>query len=246
DRQKDHLQVASVRADVADREAPVGAELLLEREVPLLHKAVPEVAWEAARAAIEPGIEIVRSNGLREGIYRGIIERRNHLSRRTRPISVANDRWRIRSGAIEARTIVEAGVRRNVGYAVASPHHRRLRELVSSAQPRTKVVIARMPHVAVGAVVSGKDDGPAGVEQRLPAREIDGTEPVVALGRTGLHIPTQPEVERQPVSSAPVVLAVERVVLLRQRQTQLEARSHAQVPGAQQQRRHTQAVVRGV
>ena len=76
------------------------------------------------------------------------------------------------------------------------------------------------------------------------SREVPGRHPVVALGRPGLHFPSQSEVDGQLRGRAPVVLRVHREVFLCERGLDVGAGADPPDPAPEQHGRGVHAALR--
>ena len=90
-----------------------------------------------------------------------------------------------------------------------------MRDPVRNSQAGAEVVIFGIPKISTVAVGSGKGDTAERTE-RIHSRKVVSAEPVVALGRPGLEIPPETEVDGQLRGRSPIILRVQGKIFLRE------------------------------
>ena len=236
------MQVATHRRGVADRRHPAVAERALDEEIPLPRLPVLEVAVEA-RLPDAVDLRRFRIAADRRRDRRRIREADHRYARRARAVRLLQHAAREVRDAVVHRAREVAGVGRQVGDAETAAQHGPVVPLIRGADPRSPVVVGRIPQVAAVAVDARERDRPGRAEGAL-SREIPRRHAVGPLGRPRLHFPPQPEVDRQLRRRAPVVLRVDREVLLREVRGDVGARADPPDPRPEQHRRGIDAALR--
>ena len=188
-------QVPAHRRGVADRRHPVLEERPLDEEVPLTRLPVLEVTVEPRFAdAVDLRRGGIAADRRRDRCRIGKPDHR-HAARGGAIRRLRDTRGEV-GRAIVGRSGEVAGVARQIGDAEAAAKDRAVIDRVRRADSRSPVVVSGVPQVPAVAVDTRERNRALGAE-RIRGLEVPRRHAIEALGRAGLDLPAQAEVDRQ-------------------------------------------------